>query len=160
MYACVHACACVCTRAYPAVSDSFWPHELQPTRLFCPWNSPGKNTGVGCHSLLQGVFLTQGSNLGLLHCRQTLYHWATRKAPESKTNCQFFSGHCVPLTTIQDQLWHGGVSSLVWILCWLNGRKSLASLRNTSSQFYCLGPLEFQWLYARVAGGRVISAYV
>ena len=37
-------------------------------------DSPGKNTGVGCHSLLQGIFLTQGSNLGLPHCRQTLYH--------------------------------------------------------------------------------------
>ena len=39
----------------------------------CPWDFPGKNTGVGCHFLLQGIFLTQGSNLGLLHCRQTLY---------------------------------------------------------------------------------------
>ena len=39
-----------------------------------PWNSPGKNTGVGCPFLLQGIFLTQGSNLGLLHCRQILYH--------------------------------------------------------------------------------------
>jgi len=36
-------------------------------------NSRGKNTGVGCHSLLQGIFPTQGSNLGLLHCRQNLY---------------------------------------------------------------------------------------
>ena len=36
-----------------------------------PWDSPGKNTGVGCHFLLQGIFLTQGSNPGLLHCRQT-----------------------------------------------------------------------------------------
>ena len=34
----------------------------------------GKNTGVGCYSLLQGIFLTQGSNLGLLHYRQILYH--------------------------------------------------------------------------------------
>ena len=34
---------------------------------------PGKNTGVGCQFLLQGIFLTQGSNLGLLHCRQILY---------------------------------------------------------------------------------------
>ena len=42
-------------------------------RLLCPWNSPGKNTGVGCHSLLQGIFPTLGSNLGLLHCRQILY---------------------------------------------------------------------------------------
>ena len=37
-------------------------------------DSPGKNTGVGCHSLFQGIFLAQGSNLGFLHCRQILYH--------------------------------------------------------------------------------------
>ena len=49
-------------------------HGLQPTRLLYPRNSPGKNTGVGCHSLLQGIFPTQGSNLGLLHCRQFIYH--------------------------------------------------------------------------------------
>ena len=40
----------------------------------CPWNSPGKNPGVDCHSLLQGIFLTQGSNLGLPRCRQTVHH--------------------------------------------------------------------------------------
>ena len=39
--------------------------------LLCPWDSPGKNTGVGCHSLLQGIFLTQGWKLCLLH----LLHW-------------------------------------------------------------------------------------
>ena len=38
-----------------------------------PWDFPGKNTGVGCHFLLQGIFPTQGWNPGLLHCRQTLY---------------------------------------------------------------------------------------
>ena len=43
-------------------------------RFLCPWYFSGKNTGVGCYSLLQGIFLTQGSNLGLLHCRQILYH--------------------------------------------------------------------------------------
>ena len=42
------------------------PQGLQPTRLLSPWNSPGKNTGVGCHALLQGIVLTQGSNLPLL----------------------------------------------------------------------------------------------
>ena len=45
-----------------------------PTRLLCPSDSPGKNTGLGCHFLLQGIFQTQGSSLGLLHCRQILYH--------------------------------------------------------------------------------------
>ena len=43
-------------------------------------HSPGKNTGVGCHFLLQGIFPTQGSNWHLLHCRRILYHWATREA--------------------------------------------------------------------------------
>ena len=51
-----------------------------PARLLSPWDSPGKNTGVGCHALLQGVFLTQGSNPGLLHCRQILYPWTTYEA--------------------------------------------------------------------------------
>ena len=54
------------------LSDSSQHHGLQPARLLCPWNSPGKNTGVGSHSLLQGIFSTQGSNPGLLHCRQTV----------------------------------------------------------------------------------------
>ena len=51
------------------VSDSLWPHGL-----YSLWSSPSQNAGVGSHSLLQGIFLTQGSNLGLLHCRQILYH--------------------------------------------------------------------------------------
>ena len=49
------------------------PMDCSPTRLLCPWNSLGKNTGVSCHFLLQGIFPTQGLNLGLPHCRQTLY---------------------------------------------------------------------------------------
>ena len=44
-------------------------HGLYPTRLLCPWDFPGKNTGVGCHFLLQGIFLTQDWNLCPLHCQ-------------------------------------------------------------------------------------------
>ena len=62
------------------VSDSLRPHGPLATRLLCPWNYPGKNTAVGCHFLLQGIFLTQVLNPGLLHCRQILYHRATREA--------------------------------------------------------------------------------
>ena len=50
------------------MSDSLRPHGL-----YSPWNSPGQNTGVGSLSLLQGIFPTQGSNPGLMHCRQILY---------------------------------------------------------------------------------------
>ena len=55
------------------VSDSLQPHGLKPARLLCHWDFPGKSTGVGCHFLLQGIFLTQGSNLGLLHGRWIPY---------------------------------------------------------------------------------------
>ena len=48
------------------MSDSLWPHGLQPARLLCPWNSLGKNTGGGCHALFQGILPTQGSNPCLL----------------------------------------------------------------------------------------------
>ena len=49
------------------------PRGLQPAGLLCPWDFPAKNTGVGCHFPLQGIFPTQGSSPGLLHCRQILY---------------------------------------------------------------------------------------
>ena len=54
--------------------DFLQPHGWYNTRLLCPWDSLGKNTGVGCHSLLQGIFLAQVSDLDFLHCRQILYH--------------------------------------------------------------------------------------
>ena len=44
------------------MSDSLQPHGLYPARLLCPWDFPGKNIGVGCHVLLQGIFPTQESN--------------------------------------------------------------------------------------------------
>ena len=61
----------MCVLSHSVVSDSVRPHGLWPTRL-CPWDSPGKNTGVGCHALLQGTFPTLGLNPGPLHCRHFL----------------------------------------------------------------------------------------
>ena len=58
-----HMCVCV---NHSDMSYSLQSHGLQPTRLLYPWNSPDKDTGVGCHSLLQGIFLTQGSNPHLI----------------------------------------------------------------------------------------------
>ena len=68
----------------PIMSDSLWPHGFWPARLLCPWDSPGKNTRVGCHCLLQGIFPTQGFNpspLCILHYRQVLYQWDTWENP-------------------------------------------------------------------------------
>ena len=70
------------------LGSPIFPHGLQPTRLLCPWDSPGKNTGVGSLSLLQGIVPTQGSNAGLLCGRQILYSlspqflWLTNKNPQ------------------------------------------------------------------------------
>ena len=58
------------------MSDSLRPHGL-----YSPRNSPGQNTGVDCHALLQGIFLTQGLNPGLPHCRQILYQLSHQGSP-------------------------------------------------------------------------------
>ena len=62
----------------PAANLESWQ---QPTRLLHSWDSPGKNTGVGCHFLLQGIFSIQGSNPGLLHCGWILYCLSRQGSP-------------------------------------------------------------------------------
>ena len=66
------------SESHSVVSSSLWPHGL-----YSSWNSPGQNTGVGSLFLLQGIFPTQGSNPGLLHCRQILY-WRSHKGGEKQ----------------------------------------------------------------------------
>ena len=61
--------------------------------------SPGKNTGVGCHFLLKGIFPTQGSNLGLLHCRQILYQLSYQGRFRGHI---YLSLHCVPIGNISE----------------------------------------------------------
>ena len=68
--------------SHSVMPDSLRPHGLQPTSLLCPWDFPGKNTGMGCHFLLQGIFPTQGSNPGLLYCRQILLPSELQEKPK------------------------------------------------------------------------------
>ena len=63
-------CACLKVKVAQSCPTLFDPMDPIP---YSPWNSPGQNTGVGSLSLLQGIFPTQGSNPGLLHCRRILY---------------------------------------------------------------------------------------
>ena len=58
---------------------------LWPPRLLCPWDSPGRDAGMGCHALLQGIVPTQGSNPGVPHCRRFLY----------QLSCQGGSSHMI-----------------------------------------------------------------
>ena len=77
-YLCVYAHLFSCVLLFEAV----W---IRAHRLLCPWDFSGKNTGVGCHFLLQGIFLAEGSNLCflcLLHCRQILYPLSHQGSPQ------------------------------------------------------------------------------
>ena len=65
---------CVQVQSNPALCD---PMDCHPTRLLCPWNSPGKSTGMSSHSLLQGIFLKKGSKHHFLH----LLHWQADSLP-------------------------------------------------------------------------------
>ena len=70
-------CMCVCVCTHSIISNSLQPHGLQPTRLHCPWNFPGKNTGTGYNFLLEGIFPTQGLN----PCLLCLLHWQVDYLP-------------------------------------------------------------------------------
>ena len=70
---CYHAKMKVKVKSLSHVRLFATPWTVESARLLQPWDSPGKNIEVGCRFLLQGIFPTQGSNLGLPHCRQTLY---------------------------------------------------------------------------------------
>ena len=96
------------------INQFWWSHGLQPARLFCPWNSPAKNTGVGCHALLQGIFPTQGSNLGLPHCRQILSCLSHQGSPMVS-----WKGICY--------LWLGGGSGVAY---WISGKLGEAGLEH------------------------------
>ena len=81
---------------HPVMSDPSRPHGLQPARLLCPWDSPGKSTGVGCHFLLQG----DPPNLGIkpvsLVCPALAGGFFTTCATwEAPDNIVFISRHCI-----------------------------------------------------------------
>ena len=82
MYTCI-ICICLVIQSCLTLCD---PLDCSLLGSSVHGDSPGKNTGVGCHALLQGVFLTQGSNLGLLHCRQRriLYHLSHQGKPSGQ----------------------------------------------------------------------------
>ena len=82
-------------------SCSVVSNSLRPHGLYSPWNSPGQNTGVGSHSLLQGIFPTQGSNPGLPHYRWILYHLSHQGSPVSfNIRCQIIYGLHLSLKSV------------------------------------------------------------
>ena len=96
--------------SHSVISDTLQPLGLEPSRLLWPWHSPGKNIGVGCHALLQGIFLIQGLNpsLCLLHCQVG----ALPLAPPTKV-----AQSCLTLCDPMDYAAHGILQAriLEWV---------------------------------------------
>ena len=118
----------------------------------CSWNSPDENTGVGCHALFQGLFLTQGLNPGLLHCRQILYHLSHQGSPFISlvlTQNPKYSGCSINIGCIdrwETEAWYLKVSAKskftgilifkLFILCWgIVDKQCCDSFRKTAKEF-------------------------
>ena len=84
---------CLVTQLCPTLCNAV---NYSPPGFSVRGDSPGKDTGVGCHALLQGIFPTQGSNPGLPHCRQILYHLSHWGSPENdEISLSFSNSYCI-----------------------------------------------------------------
>ena len=124
---------------------------------FCPWDFPGKNTGVGGHFLLQGIFLTQELNLCLLllHCRQILYHRATREVPYITEDVHLTKISVSPCRqgtrgstyeigyTLQQIV----LSGSWWLTFWMENLELLLCLYSLERDHNCWDHLNHTWLY-------------
>ena len=86
-------CVCVCVCVYSVVSDSLWSHGLYATRLLCPWDFPGKNTGVGCHFLLQGTSWPRDQTWVFHITGRCFTLWATREAQSASYEMTGWMNH-------------------------------------------------------------------
>ena len=116
----------ICVHDGESNSRSVVSHSSQPLELYSPWNSPGQNTGVSSLSLLQGIFPTQGSNPGLLHCRQVLYQLNYEGSPIRKY--QFNSVQSLSRV-------------LLFVTSWIAARQASLSITNSRSSLR-LTPIE------------------
>ena len=112
------------------MSNSLWPQELQPTTLPCPWNSPGKTTGVGCHCLLQWIFLTQQPNPHLLHWQADSLPLRHQGSPPSPQSNMTFENNSPPI-----QIWSANGKELACTQL-SNKASNLSKTKNTKKHIY------------------------
>ena len=99
------------------------PKDCSPPDSSVHGDSPGKSTGLGCHALLQGIFLTQGLNLHLLHCRQILY-------PLSHLGSQNYFFRCQYIFTSKTLKWRK-----CHLLCALDRVTKITNFNSSSSEY-------------------------
>ena len=136
-------------------SHSVVSNSLRSHGLYCPWNSLGQNTGVGNLSLLQGIFPTQGSNPGLLHCRRILYqlsHKVTLRIKEWVAY-PFYSGFSQPRNpTGSPALQADSLPTELWTLTIIHVKLWFASVsaQAMGGLFVCFFPdLRFKWAFGQ-----------
>ena len=97
-----------------------WPHGLWPTRLFCPWDFPGKNTGVGCH-IMRRSFQPRDQTHIFCTGRKILYRWATREAPSKGRKCKRKGKKKLSQMKEREETWQLHVIS--WVRFWTRKKK-------------------------------------
>ena len=124
--------------SYSVVSDSLWPHGLEPTRLLCSWDSPSKNTGVGRHSLLQGISRPRDRTQISCNVGRFITVWATRKAhfigEETNSECRSWSQVLFP--PHQGEVLLGGPSLFHACECFVRGLWCTVKEHKTGGQTY------------------------
>ena len=114
-----------------------WPHGLQPARLLCPLDSPGKNSGVGCHCLFQGIFPTQGWNPGLLRLRALAGRFFTTSITwEALFKLMIATWHMMVIKLLNDFIWTKGSSGLKYIFKTFSWRRTIPLKISTTEHFY------------------------
>ena len=121
---------CLVTQSCPTLCG---PKDCSPPGSSIHGDSPGKNTGVGCHALIQGIFPTRGSNPGLPHCRRILYHLSHQGSPNF-VNLIIKPRNCAPSCV---QLWHM-LLPLLGILLLPFADKTLLSFKHPFKCHLCL----------------------
>ena len=130
-------------------SDSLWPHGLQPARLLCPWDSPGKNIEVGGPALLQGISLTREWNPHLLCCR-----WILELLSHQRVLSKFTS--MIGMYVGQSINWMSKkLEHKMWVLSWDGfAKRNLCLCSNTCETLPGKGPGGGAWT-VWLAGGRI-----
>ena len=118
----------MCVFSCSVMFDSLSAYRLWPTSLLCPWNFPGRNIRVGCHFLLQGIFLTQALNRRLL----SLLHWQEDFLPLKK--CKLSYNYKVKGSRTDTPKW----VPLACGLFWAEGNQDPADSGETFLSLYCL----------------------